>query len=267
MIYLGTLGRMIGIKCPSSQSLESEASYAFRHTLEGKRTAQTKPASRRTWSLQTSDATKPSEVAALMQFVHGAWGAGPFVFVSADAPVTNMFTPIGAASMPVSNASGNLSFLGPVQLPGVGWSPRSIVNANPSVDFAASREFIPIVPGVPVTAAAWVKGAGARVRLYFYDSAGTPVANTLSSVVGSASDFIRSHVTAIPPAGVVSARLLAYQTVALTQPSLTWTDKLLPYSDGQGCEAAVVHSVSRAVTLATVDGTYSNLSFTVSEVG
>lgn len=133
MIYLGSLGRMIGIKCPASQQLEAEDLYSFELTLEGKRTAQVKPRAPRTWNLQTSDATKPADVATLMQFVQGGWGPGPFVFVAADAPFTNLLSPAAASCDPVAGLGSATTLDGPL-LTGDGWAGRSLSVPNPSSD-------------------------------------------------------------------------------------------------------------------------------------
>src|SRR5690625_4816542 len=98
MIYLGTPGRMVGISCPAEQRLATAERYSFQTTLEGRVKAQVRPIGRRTWDLRLPRTSSPSEVAALAAFADGAWGAGPFWFVSADAPVVNLLSPGAAAS-------------------------------------------------------------------------------------------------------------------------------------------------------------------------
>lgn len=266
MIYLGTLGSMIGIKCPASQNVEYEERYSFQTTLEGRRKAQVRPRGPRTWSLQTSDATTPAQVATLMQFAQGAWGPGPFVFVPADAPATNMLTPAAASCAPeMADGYSNLSAGGPVEAGGV-WFPRSLINSDPS-SLLIVNEKVPVIPGFPVTGSAWVRGAGGRVRVSFYDQSDVLIGAALSTVTATAGTAKRSWVQAVAPLGASHARVIGVGTTMLAMPSLTWTDNLVPESDGQGCAQAVIHGVSRGLVLATSRATYSNVSFTVTEVG
>lgn len=160
MIYLGTLGRMIGIKCPASQQVQAVDRYTFNTTLEGRAKAQVQPTGRRVWDMSTSAATTPAQLSTLMQFAQGAWGPGPFVFVSADAPNANLLTP--AASM-CDPATSLFTQGGPAELPDGTWSARSLLGdgvANVLFGNVAS----PVLPGQPVSIGAWVQGSSARAR-------------------------------------------------------------------------------------------------------
>lgn len=268
MIYLGTLGRMIGIKCPSSQNLEHQERYTFQTTLEGRRKAQVRPRGPRTWSLQTSDATTQGQAATLMQFAQGAWGPGPFWFISADARVTNMLTPEQANCDPIAGTSvaDGGRFAGPMKTL-EGWAARSLGNANPSKLLYFGGEYIPVFENTPITASAHVLGAGASVRVYFYDANLAIIGSATSTVIAQSGTPVRSWVTAIPPIGSASCRIFAINAVQACMPSITLTDRLLPWTDGQGCPKAVVSQVSRSQTIATERATYTNVSFQVTEVG
>jgi len=260
---------MIGIKCPASQNVEHEERYTFRTTLEGRRKAQPRPIGRRTWSLQTSDATTPAQVATLMQFAQGAWGPGPFIFVSVDAQCTNILTPEAADCRageyilaPGAEVLGTTTMATPDRI-----LPASYLKTKTErLYFGAAR--YPVIPGIPVTAAAYVRGAGAYVSVYWYDENNAFISSVDSQVRPVGSEAVRSWVTATPPANAVSMRFsMSREATQGGGPSLTWTDKLMPYADGQGCFKTVVHSVSRGLVLAVPGATYSNLSFTVTEVG
>lgn len=269
MIYLGTLGRMIGIKCPASQSVEAEERYTFQTTLEGRRKAQVRPVGRRSWSLQTSDATTPAEHSLLSQFAAGAWGPGPFWFVSADAPHTNLMTPAASMLMPGEFVltSGVSVTEGVPMLTADGWAARSLLK-NTANGLFLGRDMTPTIPGLKVTAAAYVRGIGGAVGIAWYDSSGSSISTVYSTVTAGSSGSTRSSITAMPPANAVSFRVVANS--ACTQvawPSATWSDKLLPFADGQGCSRAVVQSASRNLVQAVPGATYSSVSFTISEVG
>lgn len=271
MIYLGTLGRMIGIKCPASQNVETEERYTFETTLEGRRKAQAKQAARRSWALRTTDATTPAETAVLTQFAQGAWGPGPFQFVPADASHTNLMTPDGSFTIDEQPSSHVLRG-GPVDLGADGWAAQSLVSDDPLVNFEmfGSLAYTPVLPGRSVTASAWISavpGSTARVRLYWYDANTVLLGGLLSREVSPSEGMVRASVTGVPPAGAVSCRVVTLRAARLARPAITWTETVQPWAAGEGCRQAVVSAGSRDLVLAVPGATYSNMSFTVTEVG
>lgn len=265
-VYLGTLGRMIPIYSTPSAQLETEERYTFTRTLEGRRKAQPKPIGRRTWGLNAQFAD-PAEHSLLSQFASGAWGNGPFVFVSADAPVSNMLTPAVSTCGPEADIASVVSVAGPWYIGNGVYSSRSLLNTDPSVVIYFGSTRAPVVTGRKVTASAWVNGAGAAVRLFWYDANGALISSATSSVLATAVTVVRSWVTATPPANAVACLVGAVNCSRAAQPAITWSDELLDWSEGQGCSKAVVSSVSRDQVLAVAGNTYSNVSFTVMEVG
>lgn len=264
-VYLGSLGRLVKLPYVGSQQVQAEERYNFSSTLEGKRKAQVKPKGPRTWDL-SADHYRPNEHSLLSQFANGAWGNGPFVFVSADAPVSNMLTPAAASCDPALVNGATNSAGGPMLTPD-GWAGRSYMNSDPAKLLWFGTGHTPVIPGMRVTVSAYLLGNGAAVRIYFYDATGVSLPSSTSTVSATAGTVVRSHVTREPPPGAVSCRVLAVNAIQGTRPAITWTPTLLDWADGQGCEKAVVHGVTRDQVLAVAGNTYSNLSFTVSEVG
>lgn len=262
-VYLGTLGRMIPIYSTPSAQLETEDRYSFTTTLEGRRKAQTRPVGRRTWGLNAQFAD-PAEHSLLSQFANGAWGPGPFVFVSADAPVTNMLTPSAAQSMIVATSGVTLG--GPMLSAGGVWSPQSIMTNGATTVYFDSARYL-VIGGRMLTFSADVVGGGAKVLLAFYGSAGEFISTASSTNVGVPGTATRLSVSAFPPSGAVSVQVGFSNAVQGTHPTLTWSDRDLGWSDGQGCLKAVVHGFTRDQVLAVAGKTFSNVSFTVSEVG
>lgn len=265
-VYLGTLGRMVPIYSTPSAQLETEERYSFTRTLEGRRKAQTKPVSRRTWSLNAQFAD-PREQAALAQFADGTWGPGPFVFVSADAPATNLLTPGAASCDPaLITATAFISNGGPVEVePGL-WVGRSYLNTSSSINTAFPAR-TPVIPGRPVTGSAYVRGLGMKLNISFWDAADQFISSAASTGSGSASSWSRLSVTRTPPTNAVRVAVYASGAGRGAAPAVTWSDSALPWSDGHGCDKAVVSSSSRDLAVTGINGTYSNLGFTVSEVG
>lgn len=265
MIYLGTLGRMIGIKCPASQNVSTEDRYSFQRTLEGRVKAQSKPIGRRTWSLKTSDATTPQEHSLLSQFANGAWGPGPFVFVPADAAHTNLLMPAVSTCDPKENYEATVRPAGPMVTPD-GIAPRSYLGTDSGV-MIFGRDRNPIIQGVPVTGSAYVLGDKARVRLNWYRADGSLLSQTDSTMSSTLGIVQRLHVTAVPPVGAAGVIVSVVGGLQACMPAMTWGDKLMPWSDGQGCVRSVVSAFSRSQVLAVPGHTFSNVSFTISEVG
>lgn len=262
-VYIGSLGRMVKLPYVGSQQVQAEERYNFSSTLEGKRKAQVKPSGPRTWAL-SADHFRPNEHSLLSQFADGAWGNGPFVFVSADAPVSNMLTPDGANCKVIATTGNQLA--GPVLCSDGTWSPTSILaGSGPYIGFQLER--MPVIGGSRVTVSAEVLGAGGRVGVQFSNASGGFVSRIDSPVVGVAGVMRRAVLTVLVPATAVSAQIISPGSVQATRPQLTWTDRAVAWGDGQGCAKAVVHGVSRDQVLAVQGHTFSNVGFTVSEVG
>lgn len=270
MIYLGTLGRMIGIKCPSSQSVEHEERYSFQTTLEGRRKAQARPRGPRTWSLQTSDATTPEQAATLMQFAHGAWGPGPFVFVSAEAPATNMLLPAVSLCDPAENYESGVVPGGPMLQPTGEWAARSYMRSTPGL-FLFGRTRTPLPNSGSVSASVTVLGAGSVARISWYrlgpDGPNVLLGHSRSDDTGVGFEPRRLKVSATPPPGAVGCVVGVENAIQVSAPALVWGADVPAWSEGQGCAGAVVHAASRNLVLAVPGATYSNVGFTITEVG
>lgn len=265
-VYLGSLGRLVKLPYVGSQQVQSEERYNFASTLEGKRKAQIRAKGPRTWALSANH-FRPNEHSLLSQFANGAWGNGPFVFVSADAPVSNMLTPGAASCDPaLITATAFISNGGPVEVESGVWVGRSYLNTSSSINTAFPAR-TPVILGRPVTGSAYVRGAGMKVNISFWDAADQFISSAASTGSGSASAWSRLDVTRIPPANAVRVAVYASGAGRGAAPAVTWSDSVLPWSDGQGCDKAVVHGVTRDQVKAMPGHTYSNVSFTVSEVG
>lgn len=269
-VYLGTLGRLVELKCPADQATPADDVFTFTRTLEGRVKAQARPLSRRQWSVRAGKTSTPKEVGALAAFAAGEWGRGPFIWVSADAPVTNLLTPEQSLCDPSTLFSAGVTATGPLSLGVDGWAGRSFTNPAPVTPFYFGSEAAPVVPGQLVTASAWVVGAGSGVRVRWVDSAGVFISTSSSAGSGGAGVAKRVSVTAMPPANAAGAQVQATNASQAARPALTWTDTLFEWSDGQGCPKAVISGLDRQLVLALRDpnyGRYADASFTITEVG
>lgn len=270
MMYLGTLGRMVAIKCPTAQRVAPAERYSFNTTLGGTVKAQVGPAGRRTWDIGLGQLSTPADVGAIMDFASGVWGSGPFWFVPADAPVVNLLTPYAASCDPADlSLSGGSELLGspPMSLDGDGFAARSVwTNGAGTVTFGGP---VPIIPGQSVTGSAWVIGTG-MLRLVFVDSNGTELSSVDSTPAGWSTPQ-RLTATARAPRTASAVQLMIAGPISqAARPAITWTNTAYEWGDGQGCHKAIVHNASRDLIKALHTpraGRWSYVSFTVQEVG
>lgn len=270
MMYLGTVGRMASIKCPTMQRVNHADRYTFSTTLGGAVKAQAGPVGKRTWDIGLGSLTTPADVGVLMEFANGAWGPGPFWFVPSDAPVVNMLTPKAAVCDPSTlTLGGGTVLLGspPMNLGDDGVAARSVwTDGAGPVTFGSP---IPVIPDSPVTGSAWIMGTGS-IELSFHNASGGQV-RLARSPLTTASTPQRVSTTVTPPTTAAYVILRVTQGVTETaRPAVTWTDEVYEWGDGQGCQKAVVHNTTRDLTKAWRNprtGRWSDVSFTVQEVG
>lgn len=267
MIYLGTLDHMIGMDCPAEQSVSHAGRVSTVTTVEGRVKAMVVPESGRSWSLGVSAGARQSESATLQEFVTGAWGSGPFIFVPVDAPLTNLLSPREAACM----EAGTARVGGPVDLGGDGWAASSLftgdVDATPEV--YANVAPVPVREDRPVTGSAWVQpgiAEQALLRLYWHGRDGAGVIGASSVTVPAGAGLQRVTLTATPPAGAVGVRLVGYKVVLMARPQITWTPGPVSWAAGEGCPAAVVHDLSRSQSTAWPGTVLSSVQYQVTEV-
>ncbi len=266
--YLGPVGSLASFKCPSAVSIDQTRPASYRTTLGGRVKAQRGPLSRRQWSVDISTAT-PEQVANLHAMVEA--GIPPWVWVEPYAQVTNLLSPEQSVLMPGTFSGTGVLEGGAVSVGGV-MSPRSVLHATGgTVDFGY-RTGVPdrpvVVPGVPVSVSAYVRGAGI-LGLSWRDWSGAVISEQTAAYSNAALARV-SMANLTPPAGAATVRVWATGALQAAMPALSWTPVLAPWSIGRGCNRAVVDGLSEAVQLAVIDEPSlrrSGISFTVREVG
>lgn len=267
--FLGALGRLVPIYSNPSMKVSGVPARSFQTTLEGRVKAQVRPVGRREWALSAAYAL-PGEVGALLGFVSGEWGFGPFVWVPPTAPAINMLTPDVASCGPDVVVDAAVSVVGPLLLPDGVWAGRSLLNSAPSSPLRFGPGTTPVIPGGKVTASAYVVGVGSKVSVQFLNSVGGTVSQFVSSFAGVAGSATRISVTATVPATAVACTVYATNTTQAARPALTWTDYMHEWGPGECCPKAIVEAVEiNALTGSTDLGGRrdSDLSFTIREVG
>ena len=257
---------MVEVPFTASENVSRADRYVESTTVEGARRVQVRPAAPRSWSVDVSGASA-GELSGLEAFAQGAWGHGPWHWVSVAAQTGNLLTPREALLLDRAGvSSASVQDAGPVRDSDGGWSPRSVTVSIASGWVALVRG-VPVIPGVPFTFSCDVQGSTlpGQVQVAFYDAAGTQVSAESASAPNAGMH--RVSATATVPAGAVSATVgVRSQTRVATRPQVTWTAGPVPFSAGHGCRSAVVDGVSSDLLVVNSSGPVSGVGFTVLEV-
>lgn len=267
MEYLGDLGRLVGLRCASTEQSGHETRYITRRTLGGRRVAQILPGHTRTWEASW-DLAEPTEASALAPFTTGAWGPGPWHWVPIQAQTGNLLTPRQADLLEVA-ASTYHGASGPMQTADGTWAPHSRWVSITS-GFAPLITGIPVLPGHSITWTADVTGGAANaLGMTFYDASGAAITGGGYGGTGTSTTTRVSMTRVVPATAVAVAVGVSAGTTRLTRPQVTWTDRMVPYSAGHGCRAAVIDGASTTLLAAwDIDhGAITSHSFTILEVG
>lgn len=264
MEYFGEIGRLVPLRCASTERVQAAGRYVPSVTVEGRRRVQVVPASPRTWDVSW-DLAYPGEAAALSAFTTGAWGAGPWHWVPVQAHRGNLLTP-READLVEWTARTDLSAGGPVRDADGAWAARSLLHSASS-GWTSIFTGLPVMEGKAVTWACDVTGTSPQVTMTFHDSGGVVLSEV--SGTGAGSGMQRVSVTGTPPPGSVSARVGVRAGVSrLARPQVSWTPQAVPWSRGHGCRAAVVDGFTDDLLYAADArvGAYTAHSFSIMEV-
>ncbi|WP_115790043.1 hypothetical protein [Arthrobacter silvisoli] len=263
--YLGNFGALIAIECETA-TVEAATGYTFETSLEGRRRAQSRRRRPRSWELDMglSSSTETANVRALDA---GEFGIGPFVWCTEEAQVTNMLTPEQSTCDPSTIFTSGVTGTGPLDLGADGKAGRTFTNPVPATPFYFGSTKVAVLPGVQVTASAYLVGAGAQIRIGFYDAAGTLISTTTGTGTGIAGVATRVKHSAVPPSNAASALVLAVNATIGARPALTWTTAIAAWAPGGGCPKAVVSKLENSARLLGNTQSYGQVKFTVTEVG
>lgn len=262
--YLGQPGRLVQVPCTASEDVSRADRYVLETTVEGRQRAQVRPATPRSWTVDVP-LGPGAALSGLEDFAWGAWGNGPWHWVSVQAHQGNLLTP--RESMLLDRASVSTETVqdaGPVRGAAGEWASRS-VTVTLSSGWVALVRGVPVVPGQPFTFSCDVQGTDPQVHVAFMDAAGGTVGTHIQA--GPGTSMQRVSVSATVPAGAVEAYVGLRSTVSrAARPQVTWTSKPVPFMPGHGCRSAIVDGLSSALEVVGPEGPLSSVSFTVTEV-
>lgn len=264
--YLGPLGALAPIHMVASLSNSAERPTSYQTTLGGNRYAQVGPRVHRQWSVSTEGA-RPDEVAQLQAFVEGEFGLGPWWWVDSWAHHHNILPPhIASLEQPWRNTVHG----GPVRLSDGSWAGRSLISsADTTIDEIPNRAFVlPVVPGIPVTASAWLTSTSQTVRIQVRDSNEDVLASASTTVPADGLRRVSTTITAVPN-GAYDMVVRFPGTGRIVRPAVSWTARATPYGPGGGCESAHISTLSRDPIHESMAGSsrLTDSGFTIVEVG
>lgn len=275
--YVGDLGGMVPIPCMSALDVSAEERVLEHTNLAGiprvytvRSSAPGALPSYRAWSM-SRDAVDSSEWAELRQYLRV--NRRPLRLVTCDAANQNLLTPV--ASDLVSWRTSGLSNLPTPMGPRETTHGMAMVTAQLGTVIGAVwySPVVPVLPGVPVTAAVHYRTAGtdtARLRLRWTNAVGLPLAMPPMGWVTGQSTFgplPRLHVTATPPAGAAGVRPEVDGRPIVGRVNVTWSDGPMPWSDGKGAERVRFAPATERVILAVPGRGLSSGQLVAREVG
>lgn len=229
--YIGTLAHMVPVGWHSSfNESDSDEVYIFQRAPQRKWAFRAYSGTKREWTVGVS--ARNEDLAVLRGFLRGAYGPGPFWYVSDVAAFTNVLTP--AQSDLEGMASTSTQAVG-------GFAPKAVT--GPAAVTLASG--VPVIPGKYVTVSVDVSGS-ASLAVRFKTALGTS-APSPSAVKSNGVLMQRLTWTGVVPATARQIELSVSGHTVATRPQVTWTPYAVPWSDGSGCASAVVAEAPRSM--------------------
>lgn len=175
--YLGPLGRMVAVRTSQTSPVEHTRAGAEYTLATGQRRTYRAPRSARRWKWDIPWATD-SEIDDLLALEQGAYGPPPWRYYDPMAAATNMFPDViaaaGSGTAPFrwfATAQSAVSVGGALDLPDGRRFPVSL-SPNTTLQFPIRRGLpdpIPVFPGRPYTASAYVEDGSGTLSLLWRD--------------------------------------------------------------------------------------------------
>ena len=253
--YLGTTARMVPVAPASAQSEARPDRFVVQQAASRRwafDTARRGGVQGREWSVELG-LLDAAEMSAVDEFVQGAWGPGPFRWVSCAAHDSNVLTP-GQSILASLDAGSGMDTA-------TGWAPRSVL--GPSRVVLAER--VPVIPGKPVTVAVDTTGA-ATLTVTFRSAVGA----IDSTRTVSASGTLAQRLVYSAPAVMWSSRSVDVEVsghVRAARPQVSWTRDARPWVPGRGAEQVIIQSGVADPLVINPAGGYWSGSLSLIEVG
>lgn len=255
--WIGTLANMHEFLWPVSLQESVPTRYELQKAAGKTWAFVSSPPSARTreWSVEIDGTNADTSV--LRSIMHGAYGPGPFYFISEVASLTNALTPAQSLLTGVSNG-------GSVTTADGGHAPASLVGG----ELVVLADKVPVLPGEPLTVSVDASGA---TELTVQPRTITG-ANAGGAKVVKAKGELMQRIHAVIPSMPATAR---YVTISargynqLTRPQVVWAEEPSVWDVGGGADSVILLEGSSSFTqfeLYTRDF-WRSMSLTIKEVG
>lgn len=272
--YLGPVGMMTRLKCASQLTVDDEDPVRYRVSAGRRRYAQVMAPGRtlRVWGVSWFQGTTTEMVSIVDQLSRGLV-PGPYVYYSEQAAASNILTPQESAVPPgyAGQMRGGSVVVSDPSTPR--WDGRvlgTVTQTATGIVPVGGR--VPVPDVTPLTASAYLTAqAGVRPQLVVrqYDPQGVLVReHRAQGAVNAALE--RVHLTITTDPRTVTVQLATVGALRTAAPAVSLTDRLVPWTRGQGCRAVMVSRPAEDVWRAvqhTGEPRRSGFDFTITEVG
>lgn len=253
--YLGTTARMVPVAPTEAQSEARPERFVIQQAASRRwafDTARRGGVQGREWAVELG-LLDAAEMSAVDEFVQGAWGRGPFRWVSCAAHDSNVLTP-GQSLLAQLDAGSGMDTA-------AGYAPRSVV--GPGAVVLAER--VPVIPGQAATVSVDVSGA-ATLTVVLRNAAGAVVSTLTATATGTLAQRLSLSI----PSVVATARTVDVQVSGHTRaarPQVSWTADVRPWVPGRGADSVVIQQGSIDPLHINRGGGYWSGSLQLVEVG
>lgn len=255
--WIGTLAHMQRFGWPTSLKTSAPSRYTLQSAAGMTWAFVNSPLTprNREWSLDLSASNADSAV--LEAFLQGAYGDGPFHFITEEAALTNVLTPAQSLLAGVSNSGYLITSDGTL-------APASVVGGAEVV--LADR--VPALPGQPLTVS--VDAAGFTelvIQPQTVTGANAGGAKTVRAE-GSLMQRVHAFIPALP-ATARSIKISARGFTALARPQVVWASQPAPWELGAGADSVILTEGSTSYGHFEMGQRefWREISLTVKEVG
>lgn len=259
-VWLGKPGQLVQAGFGGSLSHSAARSTSVKQTLGGLDKVQWGKRPGREWSVQVNP-WEGDYYQGLHALLWGAYGPPPWSFITPHMAKSNLVPP-RASMFEAGTWSGTGTVLGAFTGADGSRHPVSLAATAGNVYFGIDSI---VVPGQPVTASCYAT-AGTRVYLHIRDAGGVVLTNINMTTTTAGQ---RAVLTATAPEGAATARLVVGASThpgTVAGPCVTISDKVLPYSFGQGVDAVMVDNLDTSVLIPAQTGSLASYSYTVREI-
>lgn len=277
---IGPVGGLVEVPFTSAEPEEMEGRSVYIKALSGRITEQRGPRSRRSWDCSI-DTSRPDDHHMLDQLNAGLLGAGPHVWYSAMARVTNILTPIQSRFEEdtwVGGAQG-----------GAGQASDDTVYARSLVAGLAEQmalvDLVPVPRGMPLAVSAYISTHPESPAMLYVDEVDPEGRISTTGVIEPSRALVDTHSASVaanqhaeravvqftPSVRTVALYVRVVGALMVTMPAVSITFRPMGWSTGRGCTTASLNLTGSDPRFAFESedgwGRRESRTFTIRELG